>query len=84
MDLIMKKDILTEEEPERDDLDNSSYINKRIDNYTEGASDNNSENKNDTEKEETIIAFTNYSTWGQRNNGNLATTGNLLDYVNWR
>ena len=39
---------------------------------------------NDTEKEETIIAFTNYSTWGQRNNGNLATTGNLLDYVNWR
>ena len=39
---------------------------------------------NDIEKEETIIAFTNYSTWGQRNNGNLATTGNLLDYVNWR
>lgn len=35
-------DILTEEEPETDDLDNSSYINKRIDNYTEGASDNNS------------------------------------------
>ena len=45
-------DILTEEEPESDDLDNSSYINKRIDNYTEGASDNNSENKNDTEKED--------------------------------
>ena len=40
---------------------------------------------NDTEKEETIIAFTNYSTWGQRNNGKSpAETGNLLDYVNWR
>ena len=40
---------------------------------------------NDTEKEETIIAFTNYSTWGQRNNGRSpAETGNLLDYVNWR
>lgn len=40
---------------------------------------------NDNEKEETIIAFTNYSTWGQRNNGkNPAETGNLLDYVNWR
>lgn len=37
------------------------------------------------EKEETIIAFTNYSTWGQRNNGKSpAETGNLLDYVNWR
>ena len=40
---------------------------------------------NDIEKEETIIAFTNYSTWGQRNNGKYpAETGNLLDYVNWR
>lgn len=40
---------------------------------------------NDIEKEETIIAFTNYSTWGQRNNGkNHADIGNLLDYVNWR
>ena len=40
---------------------------------------------NDNEKEETIIAFTNYSTWGQRNNGkNPAEIGNLLDYVNWR
>ena len=40
---------------------------------------------NDNEKEETIIAFTNYSTWGQRNNGKSpAETGNLLDYVNWR
>lgn len=40
---------------------------------------------NDIEKEETIIAFTNYSTWGQRNNGkNPADIGNLLDYVNWR
>ena len=40
---------------------------------------------NTYEKEETIIAFTNYSTWGQRNNGKSpAETGNLLDYVNWR
>ena len=40
---------------------------------------------NDNEKEETIIAFTNYSTWGQRNNGKSPEqTGNLLDYVNWR
>ncbi|MDD6879230.1 MAG: hypothetical protein PUD59_03255 [bacterium] len=40
---------------------------------------------NTNEKEETIIAFTNYSTWGQRNNGKSpAETGNLLDYVNWR
>ena len=40
---------------------------------------------NDNEKEETTIAFTNYSTWGQRNNGkNPEQTGNLLDYVNWR
>ena len=40
---------------------------------------------NSYEKEETIIAFTNYSTWGQRNNGKSpAETGNLLDYVNWR
>ena len=40
---------------------------------------------NDIEKEETIIAFTNYSTWGQRNNGKSPEqTGNLLDYVNWR
>lgn len=40
---------------------------------------------NDNEKEETIIAFTNYSTWGQRNNEkNPADIGNLLDYVNWR
>ena len=38
---------------------------------------------NTNEKEETVIAFTNYSTWGQRNNGkNPAETGNLLDYVN--
>lgn len=40
---------------------------------------------NTNEKEETTIAFTNYSTWRQRNNGkNAAETGNLLDYVNWR
>ena len=40
---------------------------------------------NTNEKEETTIAFTNYSTWGQRNNGkNPEQTGNLLDYVNWR
>ena len=40
---------------------------------------------NNDEKEETIIAFTNYSTWGQRNNGkNPEQTGNLLDYVNWK
>lgn len=40
---------------------------------------------NTYEKKETIIAFTNYSTWGQRNNGKSpAETGNLLDYVNWR
>ena len=40
---------------------------------------------NTNEKEETVIAFTNYSTWGQRNNGkNPAETGNLLDYVNWK
>lgn len=40
---------------------------------------------NTYEKEETIIAFTNYSTWSQRNNGKSpAETGNLLDYVNWR
>ena len=40
---------------------------------------------NDNETKETIIAFTNYSTWGQRNNGkNPAEIGNLLDYVNWR
>lgn len=40
---------------------------------------------NTYEKAETIIAFTNYSTWGQRNNGKSpAETGNLLDYVNWR
>ena len=40
---------------------------------------------NNDEKEETIMAFTNYSTWGQRNNGKSpAETGNLLDYVNWR
>lgn len=40
---------------------------------------------NTYEKEETVIAFTNYSTWGQRNNGKSpAETGNLLDYVNWR
>ena len=40
---------------------------------------------NNDEKKETIIAFTNYSTWGQRNNGRSpAETGNLLDYVNWR
>lgn len=40
---------------------------------------------NTYEKEETIIAFTNYSTWGQRNSGKSpAETGNLLDYVNWR
>ena len=40
---------------------------------------------NNDERKETIIAFTNYSTWGQRNNGKSpAETGNLLDYVNWR
>ena len=40
---------------------------------------------NTNEKEETTIAFTNYSTWGQRNNGkNPEQIGNLLDYVNWR
>ena len=40
---------------------------------------------NTNEKEETTIAFTNYSTWGQRNNGKSPEqTGNLLDYVNWR
>ena len=40
---------------------------------------------NTNEKEETVIAFTNYSTWGQRNNGkNPAEIGNLLDYVNWK
>ena len=40
---------------------------------------------NNNEKKETTIAFTNYSTWGQRNNGKSpAETGNLLDYVNWR
>ena len=40
---------------------------------------------NNDERKETIIAFTNYSTWGQRNNGRSpAETGNLLDYVNWR
>ncbi len=50
--------------------ENLSYDNTYINNY---------------EKEETIIAFTNYSTWGQRNNGKSpAETGNLLDYVNWR
>ena len=50
--------------------ENLSYDNTYINNY---------------EKEETIIAFTNYSTWGQRNNGRSpAETGNLLDYVNWR
>ena len=46
-------DILTEEEPESDNLDNSSYISKKIDNYTEGASDNNtSENKEESKDEE--------------------------------
>lgn len=40
---------------------------------------------NNDEREETIMAFTNYSTWGQRNNGKSpAETGNLLDYVNWK
>lgn len=40
---------------------------------------------NNDEKEETIMAFTNYSTWGQRNNGKSPEeTGNLLDYVNWK
>ena len=40
---------------------------------------------NNTDKKETTIAFTNYSTWGQRNNAkNPVETGNLLDFVNWR
>ena len=40
---------------------------------------------NNNESEETTIAFTNYSTWGVRNNdakGN--TVGNLLDYILWK
>ena len=40
---------------------------------------------NNNDSEETTIAFTNYATWGSRNNdakGN--TIGNLLDYVLWK
>ena len=39
---------------------------------------------NDSEKSDTIIAFTNYSTWGMRNNDSKGhTVGNLIDYVLW-
>ena len=52
--------------------------------YDENLSYDNTYINND-EREETIMAFTNYSTWGQRNNGKSpAETGNLLDYVNWK
>ena len=40
---------------------------------------------NNNESEETTIAFTNYSTWGVRNNDAKGNTGgNLLDYILWK
>lgn len=40
---------------------------------------------NNNESEETTIAFTNYSTWGTRNNDSKGNTkGNLFDYILWK
>ena len=57
--------------------------------YTYGYYDNqlNYDNTyvNNNESEETTIAFTNYSTWGTRNNDSKGNTkGNLLDYILWK
>ena len=57
--------------------------------YTYGHYDNqiNYDNTytNNNEYAETTIAFTNYSTWGSRNNDSKGNTkGNLLDYILWK